>query len=81
MTTGSTLAAFGLTLLLTAAAVTELMLATFAVALRVGRFNVVEVSWGLGFAVAAVVSFGVSAGHGTRPRRAAARRARCGRCS
>jgi len=64
-----TLAAFGLTLLITAAAVTALLLASFAVALKVGRFNVVDVSWGLGFAVAAVVAFGASAGHGDGLRR------------
>ena len=64
-----TLAAFGLTLLLTAAAVTALLLATFAIALTAGRFNVVDVSWGLGFAVAAVVALAASAGHGAGLRR------------
>lgn len=43
--------------------------ATFVVALRVGRHAVVDVTWGLGFAVIAVVSFVTSAGAGDGLRR------------
>ncbi len=62
-------ATFWITLLVSAAAVTALLLLTFAVALRVGRYNVVDTVWGLGFAVIAVVAFALSAGHGSEPRR------------
>lgn len=62
-------ATFWITLLVSAAAVTALLLLTFAVALRVGRYNVVDAVWGLGFAVIAVVAFALSAGHGSEPRR------------
>jgi steroid 5-alpha reductase family enzyme len=59
------------TLLVSAAAIAILLLATFAVALRVGRYNVVDAVWGLGFALIAVVAFAMSAGDGSTPRRAA----------
>lgn len=42
---------------------------TFVVALRLGRHAVVDVTWGLGFAVVAVVSFVTSAGTGDDLRR------------
>ncbi len=42
---------------------------TFVVALRLGRHAVVDVTWGLGFAVIAVVSFVTSAGTGDDLRR------------
>jgi steroid 5-alpha reductase family enzyme len=67
MTSGT----FLLTLLVCAGAVTVLLLATFAVALRAGRYNVVDAVWGLGFAVIAVVAFALSAGHGDSLRRIA----------
>ena len=53
-----------LTLVLTLAAVAVFLLGTFALALKVGRHSVVDVAWGLGFAVVALVSFVLSAGHG-----------------
>ena len=62
---------FWLTLLITAAAVTALLLVAFAVAVRLGRFNVVDTFWGLGFALIAAVAFGLSAGHGSTARRIA----------
>jgi steroid 5-alpha reductase family enzyme len=68
--TGGAWGAFGLNLLVSAAAVTAFLLLTFAVALRVGRFNVVDVVWGPGFAVAAVVSLAMSGGHGSGERKA-----------
>ncbi|MET9364527.1 DUF1295 domain-containing protein [Streptomyces sp. NPDC006632] len=56
--------AFATGLLLTAAAVLAVMLITFAVAVVTGMHRVVDVAWGLGFTVAAVVAYTVSAGHG-----------------
>jgi steroid 5-alpha reductase family enzyme len=61
--------AFLLTLLVSGAAVGALLFATFVVALTVGRYNVVDAVWGLGFAVIAAVAFGMSAGHGDASRR------------
>jgi steroid 5-alpha reductase family enzyme len=52
-----------------AAAVVALLLATFAVALKVGRYNVVDAVWGLGFAVIAAVAFALSSGYGSATRR------------
>jgi steroid 5-alpha reductase family enzyme len=63
---GDFAAALPLTLL-AAAAVLAL---TFLVALRVGRHAVVDVAWGLGYAVVAVTSLLVSAGSGDDGRRA-----------
>jgi steroid 5-alpha reductase family enzyme len=63
------IAAFIAMLLISAAAVTALLLVTFAVALRVGRYNVVDIVWGLGFALIAVVAFAVSTGYGSQARR------------
>ena len=45
------------------------MFATWLVALRIGRFNVIDVTWGLGFVAVALVSLGWSAGHGDVTRR------------
>ena len=59
-----------LTLGVTAGAVLALLLATFGVALVVRRYNVVDVTWGLGFALIAAVAYGLSAGHGSDSRRA-----------
>ncbi len=64
-------ASFWLSLLVTAAAVTALLLLGFLVALRVGRYNVVDTFWGLGFALMAGVAFAMSAGSGATPRRIA----------
>ena len=58
-----------LTFAVCAAAVVALLLATFAVALKVGRYNVVDAVWGLGFAVIAGVAFALSSGHGSGTRR------------
>ena len=60
---------FGLTLLVTAAALLTMMAMTFAVALRAGRHSVADTAWGLGIALAALVSLLVSAGHGQPARR------------
>jgi steroid 5-alpha reductase family enzyme len=65
------LASFWLTLAATAAAVVALLLAAFLIALRIGRYNVVDVFWGLGFALIAGVAFAASAGHGDPVRRVA----------
>jgi len=46
----------GVTLLVTAAALLGLEAATFAVALRVGRHSVADTAWGVGIALAALVS-------------------------
>jgi steroid 5-alpha reductase family enzyme len=62
-------AAFLLALVVSAAAVGGLLLATFAAALKVGRYNVVDTVWGLGFALIAVVAFVTSEGHGIPSRR------------
>jgi steroid 5-alpha reductase family enzyme len=59
----------GITLLITAAAVLALLMATFAVALAAGRHSVVDTVWGLGFALVAIVAFAASAGHGNDGRR------------
>ncbi len=50
------LGAFGVSLAWTAAAVVVVMALTFAVALRAGKHAVIDVTWGLGFVVVAVVS-------------------------
>jgi steroid 5-alpha reductase family enzyme len=68
--TGSALAALGLTLVATAAVSTAFLLVVFMVALRVGRYNVVDVAWGPGFALLAVVSLALSGGHGDLWRKA-----------
>jgi steroid 5-alpha reductase family enzyme len=62
-------AALGVTLAASAGAVLAVMLVTFAAGVRLGRHNVADVAWGLGFAVVAVVSFATSAGHGQPSRR------------
>ena len=66
---GIPLGPFGLTLLVTAAALLVMMAVTFAVALKVGRHAVVDTTWGLGIALVAVVSLLASAGHGQPVRR------------
>jgi steroid 5-alpha reductase family enzyme len=49
----------------TAVAVVLLMAATLAVSLRRGRHDTIDTTWGLGFAVIAVVSFVLSSGAGS----------------
>lgn len=63
--TGFDTARFLTGLPLVAAAITVVVLATFAVALRVGRHSVIDVAWGFAFAVVAAVSFVWSSGHGS----------------
>ncbi|WP_344254321.1 DUF1295 domain-containing protein [Terrabacter carboxydivorans] len=61
--------AFGRTLLLTALAVVVVLGITFAVALRVGKQAVIDVTWGLGFVAIALTAFATSGGHGDGLRR------------
>jgi steroid 5-alpha reductase family enzyme len=68
--TSSALGALGLTLIVTAAAIVAFLLLTFAVARLVGRYNVVDVVWGPGFALIAVVSLAMSDGYGSTSRKA-----------
>ena len=56
-------------LAITAAAVLVLVLGTWLVGKTIGRFNVIDVAWGLGFVVVAWVAYAVSAGHGDDTRR------------
>lgn len=56
-------------LALTAGAVLALMFCTWLLALRIGRFNIVDVTWGLGFVAVALVDLAWSAGHGDPTRR------------
>jgi steroid 5-alpha reductase family enzyme len=67
---GSALTAFGLTLLITAAASVSFLVVIFFVARLVGRYNVVDVAWGPGFALIAVVALGLSGDHGVSWRKA-----------
>lgn len=60
---------FAVTLLVTAAALVAMLAVTFAVALKVGKHAVVDTAWGIGIAVAALVSLLSSAGHGQSARR------------
>jgi steroid 5-alpha reductase family enzyme len=61
--------AFGRTLLATAVAVVVVLGITFAVALRVGKQAVIDVTWGLGFVAIALTAFVTSGGHGDGLRR------------
>ncbi|MFJ9728702.1 DUF1295 domain-containing protein [Streptomyces sp. NPDC101209] len=61
--------AFALNLAWAAAAALAVMLATFAVAVRVGVHRIVDVAWGVGFTAVAVTSLAASAGHGDPVRR------------
>ena len=56
-------------LALTAGAVLVLVFATWLLALRVGRFNLIDITWGLGFVVVALVALAWSAGDGDTTRR------------
>ncbi|MGP4003966.1 DUF1295 domain-containing protein [Streptomyces sp. 8N706] len=62
-------AAFGAGLAAAAGAALAVMLVTFGVALVKGVHRVVDVAWGLAFATVALVSYGMSAGHGDGGRR------------
>jgi steroid 5-alpha reductase family enzyme len=52
-----------------AGAVVALVLLTWLVGKALGRFNVIDVAWGLGFVVVAWVAFALSSGHGDDTRR------------
>ena len=60
---------FGLTLLVTAAALLVLQGLTFAVAVRIKKHSVVDTAWGIGIALAALTAFLTSIGHGQAERR------------
>jgi steroid 5-alpha reductase family enzyme len=62
-------AAFLEGLAVTLAAVAVMLAITFAIARRRGHHSVVDVTWGLGFAVIALTSLAASSGHGDTPRR------------
>ncbi|KPI07517.1 protein of unknown function DUF1295 [Actinobacteria bacterium OK074] len=61
--------AFAANLGWTAVAALTVMLATFAVALRVGVHRIVDVAWGIGFTVVAATAFALSTGNGDGVRR------------
>jgi steroid 5-alpha reductase family enzyme len=67
--TGLEPGSFGLILAVTAAALLVLQGLTFAVSLIIKKNSVVDTAWGIGIALAAVVAFGTSAGHGQAERR------------
>jgi steroid 5-alpha reductase family enzyme len=56
-------------LALTAGAVLVLVFATWLLALKIGRFNLIDITWGLGFVVVALVALAWSAGDGDTTRR------------
>lgn len=68
-TAGLDSGAFGRTLLLTALTVVVVLGVTFAMALRVGKQAVIDVTWGLGFVAIALTAFVTSGGHGDGLRR------------
>ncbi|HEX5586259.1 MAG TPA: DUF1295 domain-containing protein, partial [Acidimicrobiia bacterium] len=57
-------------LLVTAAAVVVTMVIAFVIGHAIGRYNVIDTAWGLGFVVVALVSFVWSSGHGDATSRA-----------
>jgi steroid 5-alpha reductase family enzyme len=67
--TGLAPGSFGLTLVVTAAALLALQGLTFAVAVRVKKNSVVDTAWGIGIALAALAAFVTSLGHGQAERR------------
>lgn len=69
MTHGIDWGAFGLNLAWAAAAALAVLLGTFSVALTKGVHRVVDVAWGLAFAVVAAVTYAASAGEGDTGRR------------
>ncbi len=60
---------FGVTLLVTAGALLAMQAVTFAVALKLRRHSVVDTAWGIGIALAALVSLLASVGYGQPARR------------
>jgi steroid 5-alpha reductase family enzyme len=69
--TGAALAHLGLTLAITAGVCAAFLIGMFFVGLGVGRFNVVDVAWGPGFVLVAVVARALSGGYGVTWRKAA----------
>jgi steroid 5-alpha reductase family enzyme len=67
--TGFPVGHFATGLVVTAAAVVLMMLVTWLIGLRIGRFDVVDSAWGLGFVLVALVSFAWSSGGGDDTRR------------
>ncbi|MFD7865142.1 DUF1295 domain-containing protein [Streptomyces sp. NPDC059783] len=67
--TGTDWGALGLNLACCAVAMGSMFLVTFAVAVRRGLHRVVDVAWGLAFAVVATLTWLLSAGHGDDGRR------------
>ena len=63
--TGEFFAAIGIA----AVAVLVLVLATWVLGRALGRYNVIDVAWGLGFVVVAWVTYARSSGHGDDTRR------------
>jgi len=68
--TGNALSAFADTLGWVAAAMAAVLLGTFVAAKIAGKHSVIDTAWGLLFAVAALVVFVASSGHGNETRRA-----------
>jgi steroid 5-alpha reductase family enzyme len=60
---------FWWSLLTSAVALAALLAVTLAVALRVGRHSVIDVAWGLGFTLVALVSYLLSGSSGGDPAR------------
>jgi steroid 5-alpha reductase family enzyme len=60
---------FWLTVLVTACAVLAVVAIAFVIGARTGKHSIMDVAWGAGIAVAGLVSFLVSAGHGVPGRR------------
>jgi steroid 5-alpha reductase family enzyme len=60
---------FFVTVGVSAAAVLVLVVATWFLGRALGRFNVIDVAWGLGFVVVAWVAYALSSGHGDDTRR------------
>ena len=56
--------ALGVNLAVTAGLIVCVLAVTFLLALRLGRHSVIDTVWGLGFAVTALCTFGLSAGKG-----------------
>jgi steroid 5-alpha reductase family enzyme len=52
-----------------AVATVVLVLVTWVVGRAIGRFNVIDVAWGLGFVLVAWITFALSSGHGDDTRR------------
>ncbi|WP_282697891.1 DUF1295 domain-containing protein [Streptomyces sp. CC208A] len=66
---GTDWSALGVNLAATAATAAAVLLATFAIAVRRGLHRIVDIAWGLTFAVVATATWLLSAGHGDDSRR------------